>query len=194
MLQSIEVLEGGPRKALRRGVEVECDVYSDWWDDGVALDARDLSPDGMWLQSSLNLRPGDRVRVTFRPPNWRGGVPIVADGVVRRVDHLKNKRWGKSSGMGVEFVGLEPWEREALGEALTGLPPALPQTPLADQFREQLFWVDELLAEFEERTSHDVDVAGLVDQLFDQPGLAVCAAGLPLGLAPPSYIPISLAA
>lgn len=199
MLQSIEVVEGGPRKTLRRGVDVACELYSDWWDDAVALDARDLSADGIWLESALNLRPGDRVRVTFRPPNWRGGVPIVADGVVRRVDHQKAKRWGSSSGMGIEFRGLEPWAREALNEALTGLPPALPEQGLRSHVREQLFWIEELLADFDDVASVDRDVSSLVDGLFENLGSAIRAAGLPLGLGDQALgaqagVPISLAA
>ncbi len=93
--------------------------------------------------------------------------------------------------MGVEFRGLEPWEREALGEALTGLPPALPSDPLGSLVREQLFWVEELLTEFEE-TREDDELASMVDRLFDNVGSAVRALGIPLGSE--DSIPISLAA
>ena len=194
MLQRMEVLEGGPRRELRRGVEVQCNVFSDWWDDAVSLDARDLSADGIWLQSALNLRPGDRVRVSFRPPNWRGGVPIVADGTVRRVDHRARKRWGTASGMGIEFKGLEPWEREALGEALTGLPPALPTDLGSVMVREQLYWVDELLADFDEASDVDDEIEATIEKLFDTDSRAIETLGVPLGPVDTESIPISLAA
>lgn len=194
MLQRMEILAGGPRKELRRGVSFECDVFSDWWDDAVSLDARDLSADGVWLRSALNLRAGDRVRVTFRPPNWRGGVPIKADGVVRRVDHQTAKRWGVASGMGIEFTALEPWEREALGEALSGLPPALPKDPVSNFVREQLFWVEELLSEFDDDARVDEDIASAVERAFEGFGSAFCALSAPLGSQDTDGISISLAA
>ncbi|MCA9581549.1 MAG: hypothetical protein KC416_07120 [Myxococcales bacterium] len=128
---------------MRRAVHLDCDVVSDYWDEPVPLRARNLSPRGLWLDSRLALEVGDRVSLAFRPPRWRSARPLAVEGVVRRVSLRPDPAGNVDAGMGIEFSGIYPWERDALRETLEGLPPPLPHT--VRQPSQELIWVDSLL-------------------------------------------------
>ncbi|MCA9602047.1 MAG: PilZ domain-containing protein [Polyangiales bacterium] len=142
MLETVEVLAGS-RRSLRRAIDVECDVLSQYWDEPVSLLALDLSVGGMWLDAELPLDVGDSLRLRFHPPRWKSGRPLIVNAEVRRVD-LQRRRFGApAAGMGIAFTDLNPWERDALRLALEGIPPPL---PFADETkRTDLIWVESLL-------------------------------------------------
>ncbi len=120
------------RRGERREVDVMCDVVARNWDEPLRYRATDMSPNGMWLQTSFPLDVGESMVVTFAAPN--GAAMQLFGRVVRSVRvHEKNGR--RESGMGVELVGLSGGERRALRRGLKGLPSArrrLSRIPLLD--------------------------------------------------------------
>jgi hypothetical protein len=111
------------RRATRRAVDVACDLITARWDRPVRSRCTDLSPYGMWLETTLPLVEWERLVVSFR----LGAVALSLFGVVRRVvrggQHLRTGL----SGVGIEFEGTSPWEQGLLAASLQGLPPPLPE-------------------------------------------------------------------
>jgi hypothetical protein len=143
MLQSVEVLPGA-RRALRRAVQLDCQVLSELWDEPVPHRVTDLSPQGMWIETPFPLERGSRLVVAFTPPRWRRDRELVASAVVQRV--IVGRREGEhlSPGMGVVFDDLRRHELDELKATLRGLPPPLPRaTPTG---RHELIWIDMLAA------------------------------------------------
>lgn len=131
-----------PRRAVRRAVTLECRVLAEGWDEPVALEVRDLSPSGMFLETSLPLDPGTPMYVALHPDGLDDGREIVARAVVRRVEMKRRRREGCRSGMGVAFVDLPEEDTEALDTCLRGLPPPLPFE--TDAVVHTTLWVDPL--------------------------------------------------
>jgi hypothetical protein len=114
------------RRALRRAVTLDCEVFSDSWDGPVSLPATDLSHLGLWLQTPLPLDRGEEVIVTLTPPRWPYSSPLVALAMVVRVGLYRRRRDLDESGMGLAFADLEANEVSTLVDSLRGLPPPLP--------------------------------------------------------------------
>ncbi|MFW5876323.1 MAG: PilZ domain-containing protein [Myxococcota bacterium] len=125
MFTPVQVIE--PRRgAVRRAVSLQCQVLADDWDEPVPYDVRDLSPGGMFLDTTLPLEPGTEMLVSLRPERWPGQGPVVARAVVRRVELRRRRAEGRAAGMGVAFVDLSDDDVENLDACLRGLPPPLP--------------------------------------------------------------------
>lgn len=124
MLESVEVM-GGPRRSLRREVDIHCHLMSDLWDGTVAHRARDLSHQGVWLDSDFPLGEGDQVVMRFRPPSSKGDLYIK--GRVARTRIRRRVGDADRSGMAIEFEGVRPKELFGLRRSLRGLPPPVPK-------------------------------------------------------------------
>ena len=83
MLESVEILKGGGRAELRRGVDLECQVVSDVWEGTLLHQAKNLSTTGIYLESDFPLHVGSEVVLSFEPP--RGAGELLVYGEVRRV-------------------------------------------------------------------------------------------------------------
>ena len=114
------------RRALRRAVTLDCEVFSDRWDGSVSLPATDLSHLGLWLQTPLPLERGEEIIVSLTPPRWPFSSPLVALAMVVRVGLNRRRCDVDGSGMGLAFADLESKEVSTLIEALRDLPPPLP--------------------------------------------------------------------
>lgn len=114
------------RRALRRAVTLDCEVFSDNWDGAVSLPATDLSHLGLWLQTPYPLDRGEEVIVSLHPPRWPFSTPLMALAMVVRVGLYRRRHDVNSSGMGLAFADLEANEISTLVDSLRGLPPPLP--------------------------------------------------------------------
>ncbi|NOY93586.1 MAG: PilZ domain-containing protein [Deltaproteobacteria bacterium] len=159
MLESVDILAGGGRADLRRGVDLECQVVSDLWEGTLPHRAKNLSATGIYLESDFPLHVGHEVVLSFEPP--RGGGELLVYGEVRRVEMRRRdyEPFGRGGGMGVAFDYLSESERERLMASLEGLPPPLParpQTPAGCmrprpmQRARELVWVDSLVTCYED--------------------------------------------
>jgi len=100
------------RRAVRRLVDIECEVYSELWGEAITHRATDVSEEGLWIQTDLLLEIGEEVTLTFSPPDWEE--PLYVAGRVQRVE--LQRRFGDASavGMGIEFEALRTDERRRL--------------------------------------------------------------------------------
>ncbi len=114
------------RRALRRAVTLDCEVFSNRWDGPVSLPATDLSHLGLWLQTPLPLERGEEIIVQLTPPRWPFSSPLVALALVVRVGLFRRRHEFDNTGMGLAFSDLESKEVSTLFESLRGLPPPLP--------------------------------------------------------------------
>lgn len=136
MLESVEVM-GGPRRSLRREVDVPCHLMSDLWDGAVAHRARDLSHQGVWLDSDFPLGEGERVVIRFRPPKSEDD--LYVSGRVARTRLTRRVGDAERSGMAIEFQGVRPKELFYLRKSLRGLPPPVPK---ALSQSSELLWIE----------------------------------------------------
>ena len=123
MPESSRTRERNARRALRRAVNLRCDVIKNGWDRAVPCRATDLSPYGALVElSSVTLEHGDEVVVTFEPPDAEDELTVFAR--VARVVHGPGV-----TEVGLAFGALAPDERTALEASLHGRPPPLPREP-----------------------------------------------------------------
>jgi hypothetical protein len=112
------------RRAARRAVDFPIELVASSWDRPVASRCTDLSPFGMWLETTLPLVEGDDVVVCFTPPQRQRPMTLFA-----RVRHVVRDDLGVRSqafGVGLEFENATVFEEKTLGDALVGMPPRLP--------------------------------------------------------------------
>jgi len=112
------------RRAARRAVDFRCDLIAARWDRPVTSRCTDLSPFGMWLETTLPLTEGDDVVVVFTPPNHRREMTLFA--VVRHVVRDDFDLRGQAFGVGLEFANVTRFEEKSLAGGLRGMPPRLP--------------------------------------------------------------------
>jgi len=104
------------RKAVRRLVDLECDVYSELWGEAITHRASDVSEEGLWIQTDLLLEIGTEVALTFYPPDWEE--PLYVAGRVQRVELQRKPGDGGAVGMGIEFEALRTDERRRLTRSM----------------------------------------------------------------------------
>jgi hypothetical protein len=121
----LEVMHVEPemRRALRRAVEVRCDVVSHYWDRAVTHTATDVTPFGLWVDTLFPLHTGAEVVVSFTPP---GGDEVTVFGHVRRVVTGRLRKHRGPIGMGIEFSDIGYDEMVRVARCLTGIPPRRP--------------------------------------------------------------------
>ncbi len=111
------------RRAERREVDVMCDVVARNWDEPVPYRASDLSPRGMWLDSTFPLEVGEIAHVTVRGTR-PGEAPLELFARVARCTRTLRPLGEGRSGMGLEFLGVAADERTELRRRLRGLAPS----------------------------------------------------------------------
>lgn len=114
------------RRALRRAVDLPCEIITFDVDRPMAARAIDLSPFGMWAVARQPFAVGEPVVVSFRPPYRRDRQELTLFGEVARVTMERCGRGGTATGIGIEFSGLTADERTLLERCLVGTPPPAP--------------------------------------------------------------------
>ena len=106
------------RRALRRALDLSCELMSVYWEEPVVHRASDLSPYGMWIDTLFPLHHGAELVVAFAVP--RSGEQLVT---LARV--CRSTSDAPRVGMGLEFVEMSEAERVFLERNLRGIPPRL---------------------------------------------------------------------
>ncbi|KPK52274.1 MAG: hypothetical protein AMJ63_09840 [Myxococcales bacterium SG8_38_1] len=104
------------RRAVRRLVDLECEVYSELWGEAISHRAIDLSESGLWIQTELLLEVGSEVTLTFLPPDWEE--PLCVAGRVQRVELRPRPGDANAVGMGIAFESLRNEERRNLTHSM----------------------------------------------------------------------------
>lgn len=115
-------LESGHRRALRRAVDMPCEVISNYVDEPLLYWATDLSPYGLWLDTPFPMAAGEQVVVSFSPPVWWPGRELILFAEV-----IRSKAARGDTGMGMVFLDITAHEQRALSAWLRGRPPPLPR-------------------------------------------------------------------
>jgi hypothetical protein len=105
---------------------MEVEVYFPDRDDPFVCHATDLSPLGVWLETSELLEPGDPVLVSFRPPRWASAFDLTICGQVARISWGRRQTDGGRTGMALSFVDLTETELDDIAGCLRGLPSRVP--------------------------------------------------------------------
>ncbi len=115
------------RRALRRAVDIPCELISRYVDQPLLYWATDLSPFGIWVETTTPMQMGEIVVLSFEPPaGWRNrGLTVFAE--VTRVNANRRRHSAADTGMGLEFCDLTCHEHRALQGWLRGRPPPLPR-------------------------------------------------------------------
>jgi hypothetical protein len=135
MLEPVEFLPAR-RHYHRHAFQLEVPMICDLWDEPVSHRTRDLSAEGLYIETELPLEPGTEVVLEL-------SVALETHfviGCVRRVDLGKGTA---RSGMGIELLDIDEGLRASIERALARKPPALPRSrvPIEKKF----LWVDALL-------------------------------------------------
>jgi uncharacterized protein (TIGR02266 family) len=104
------------RRAVRRLVDLECEVYCELWGEAIAHRATDVSEDGLWIRTALLLEIGTEVTLTFYPPDWEE--PLCVAGRVQRVQLRARPAERATVGMGIAFEALRNDERRRLTHSM----------------------------------------------------------------------------
>ena len=123
-------LQAHGRRAMRRVVDLPCQVVTSRAETPIDYHARDLSLDGMWLGTSEPLRTGETVVVCFEPPDarlprtgWMSNQMLVFARVVRVQTHASRPgspaAATSAAGMALELLDLGAAERKRLGHWLS---------------------------------------------------------------------------
>jgi len=121
------------RAAARRAVNLPCDLLVAEWDRPIASRCTDLSPVGMYLETSFPVFEDKVVAVCFTPPGCRTELSLF--GRVRHVSCVDDDSARDRFGVGLRFAAVTDDERRLLAEALRGLPPRLPVEPARSTIR-----------------------------------------------------------
>jgi hypothetical protein len=111
------------RRAIRRAVQVDCQVVRERDFKLIGSSGVDLSPRGMLVMAQERVLTGEPVVVSFRVP--RSAFWFDAEATVVRVVHGRRPGdYGRC--FGLDFESLEPGAQWFLRRALHGVPPPLP--------------------------------------------------------------------
>ena len=148
-------VQPGDRRALRRSVQMECEILAEAFDDTVTHTLTELSPFGAWIETIYPLEPGAELLVSLTPPGGQGAsVDVVLTACVARASLGRRRGEVGRSGMGVSFDASEG-EYAQLSEALLGLPPPLPAA-CRGAVESGIAWVDMPVVyeeEYDDRTN-----------------------------------------
>ncbi len=110
------------RRSDRRATDVPCDLVRRTWDQPVRHRVTEMSPHGVWIQTSFPLRPGEQVVLSFAPPRGRRPQELTVFAKVTRAVRPSTRRGPSYGGMALEFIDLTKTERRVLQRGLRGLP------------------------------------------------------------------------
>lgn len=112
------------RREVRRALPLRCQVVRERDFRLVSETAIDVSPDGMFVPTDIELEPGENVFVSFRATEL--GIWFDTEARVARVVH--GRRDGdKGRGVGLRFSTLPKVKRFILRGHLRRVPPPLPR-------------------------------------------------------------------
>lgn len=112
------------RRALRRAVELPCEVVSRYLDQPLLYWASNLTAYGVWLETPAPMEVGEKVVLCFRPAVWWEHRELMIFSEVTRVMWARDP---EQRGMGLEFMDITVHEQRALNAWLRGRPPPLPR-------------------------------------------------------------------
>jgi hypothetical protein len=103
----------GSRRAIRRAVEIPCQICTSHHDEPLDYRIADLAPHGLWIPTAEALRTGETVVVCFEPDaGWRAGELSVFAAVARV--STSRKKADPTVGMGLELLDLSSLQRALL--------------------------------------------------------------------------------
>ena len=111
-----EEIPRGSRRAIRRAVEIDCELCVGHADEPLHYRIVDLSPFGMWITTSEPLRSGQLVVACFRPELGWPELMIFAE--VARVATARRPLDHPGIGMGLELMDLSRQQHKQLAEWL----------------------------------------------------------------------------
>ena len=130
-------------------------MICDLWDEPVSHRTRDLSAEGLYIETELPLEVGTEVVLELS---------VALDthfviGCVRRVDLGED---GGRAGMGIELLDIDEGLRASIERALARKPPALPRrrVPIEKKF----LWVDAILT-YEEDLGDRINIIEVSEAL-----------------------------
>jgi hypothetical protein len=112
------------RRALRRAVELPCELVSRYVDEPLLYWATDLTPFGTWLETPFPMELGEQVVLCLKPGIWWDARELMLFAEVTRVSSAKHP---EDRGMGLEFLDATIHEQRALAGWLRNRPPPLPR-------------------------------------------------------------------
>ena len=116
------------RRAIRRAIQIECQVVRERDFKIVGERTVDLSTDGMLVPTELDVAPGEDLFVSFR---LMYGIHVDVMGkVARMVRGLRAHDQGPC--VGVKFAGLDAVTRHIMRGSLRKVPPPLPRRARRD--------------------------------------------------------------
>lgn len=119
------------RKVLRRAVCVACEAVAERGFRLLGGTLRDVSPEGAFLETDVEVDVGEEVFLAFRAPRTCFWIDAVAR-VVRRVPGRRTSDRGR--GVGLRFEQIDALDRAVLRAALERLPPPVPARPLRKDY------------------------------------------------------------
>ena len=111
------------RRALRRAVELPCELMTKYVDEPLLYWASDLTPHGMWLETPAPMEIGEQAVLCFQPAVWWNSRSITVFAEVCRVTWSRQPH---ERGMALSFLDITAHEQRALEAWLRGRPPPLP--------------------------------------------------------------------
>ncbi len=112
------------RRALRRAVQLPCELVSRYVDQPLLYWATDLTPYGLWLETPFPMELGEEVVLCITPGIWWNQRELMLFAEVTRISTSRDQG---ERGMGLEFLDATPHERRALEAWLRNRPPPLPK-------------------------------------------------------------------
>jgi hypothetical protein len=117
------------RYETRKRARVSMEVITSSWDDALAFETSDLSPEGAFVRSEILPAVGEHIVCVFRLEGARREFSLF--GEVARVN-LRRRRsdYGKP-GFGVRFLDATPLDRLVMRHSLHRMLPQVPAAPRA---------------------------------------------------------------
>jgi hypothetical protein len=115
------------RKVLRRSVVARCEAVLDRDFRLLGRTLRDLSPDGAFVETDLEVALGEEIYLSIQLPRTR----VWIDAIARVVRLSRGRREGGDvRGVGVRFEVIDGPDRAILVGSLAALPPPRPKRPI----------------------------------------------------------------
>ncbi|MEO7113233.1 MAG: PilZ domain-containing protein, partial [Polyangiaceae bacterium] len=109
------------RRAIRRAIQIDCEVVRERDFKLVGKKTFDLSTDGMLVPTSLDVDPGDELIVSFYMTPL--GIHFDTEATAARIIRGVRREDREGPCVGVQFRPLDPIARHILRGALRRVPP-----------------------------------------------------------------------
>jgi len=119
-----QLVRKNDRREVRRAISIPCQILRESDFRLVAETALDVSPDGMLVQTEIDLEPGENVFVSFRATEL--GIWFDSEAKVARV--IRGRRpTDKGKAIGLSFSTMSRVKRFILRNHLRKIPPPVPR-------------------------------------------------------------------